>query len=266
MADYQVFQGLKSNLGVPVTYELKFHQLTVPVNLGENMVMHWTGKMTCLSCEAVIKKTFQNGYCYRCFREKASCDLCIVKPELCHYHLGTCREPEWGLAHCFKEHVVYLANSTGLKVGISRKVNIPQRWIDQGAKEACILLTCSNRLISGKVEVFLAQELSDRTKWQQLLKGVETPVDMKVAHQKWQNHMKRHLADIGVSVEEIVWNEFELMQVEYPIDAYVSKAKSIKLAAGENVLGILLGIKGQYLLFEEGGLNMRNLLGYQFIL
>ena len=265
MSSYLVFKGLKSEIGVPVSYHMAFSENKLPLVLGQEIVLNWTGKMTCLGCDKVINKTFQNGYCFNCFRTKASCDLCILKPERCHYHLGTCREPEWGLAHCFKEHVVYLANSTGLKVGISRQSNIPQRWIDQGAKEACVLLTCSNRLISGKIEVFLAQELSDRTKWQQLLKGVETPVDLKTAHQQWQSHIKNHLADVGVDAKDVTWKDFELMEIHYPIHAYVSQAKSIKLAAGENALGQLLGVKGQYLLFEQGGLNMRNLLGYQFI-
>ncbi len=265
MASYQIFEGLKSTMGQPISYHMVFSKDQQPLILGEKVVLNWTGKMTCLACDTVINKTFQNGYCFNCFRKKASCDLCILKPELCHYHLGTCREPEWGLAHCFKEHVVYLANSTGLKVGISRKTNIPQRWIDQGASEACVLLTCSNRLISGQIEVSLAQELSDRTKWQQLLKGVETPVDLKAAHQQWQSYIKQHLADIGVDDKDVTWKEFELMKIQYPVNAYASKAKSIKLVAGENALGELLGIKGQYLLFEQGGLNLRNLLGYQFI-
>ncbi|MBM4211768.1 MAG: DUF2797 domain-containing protein [Gammaproteobacteria bacterium] len=265
MAEYQVFQKLQSHLGTPITYELVYSDRTTPLILGENINLYWTGTMTCLSCQSLIKKTFQNGYCFQCFSTKASCDMCILRPERCHYHLGTCREPNWGLAHCFTEHVVYLANSTGLKVGISRKSNIPQRWIDQGAKEACVLLTCSNRLISGQLESFLARTLSDKTKWQQLLQGVDSPLDMSFAHAHWQNYLKMHLQAIGVSLSDVTWVDFQLQTFKYPVDAYALKAKSIKLAIGDNQLGQLLGVRGQYLIFQQGGLNMRNLQGYHII-
>ena len=130
----------------------------VPMNawLGSQIRLEFVNDIHCVACGRSINKTFQNGYCFVCFRSLAQCDLCIVKPELCHYDQGTCREPKWGLEHCMQDHIVYLANSSGLKLGITKMPNIPSRWIDQGSVEALPIIRAKTRLAVGLVEVAMA--------------------------------------------------------------------------------------------------------------
>ena len=109
----------------------------------------------------------------------AQCDICIVRPEKCHYHEGTCREPDWADDHCMQPHIVYLANSSGVKVGITRHTQIPTRWIDQGASQALQIFRVPHRYLSGLVEVALKEHVSDRTDWRRMLKGSPKPVDLE---------------------------------------------------------------------------------------
>jgi len=113
----------------PVSYRLPIGDVELPLNacLGKTMCIAYTGAITCIACGQRTKKSFHQGYCFRCFRTLARCDLCMVKPERCHFAHGTCREPAWGLATCMQPHYVYLANSSGLKVGMTRTSQIPTR-------------------------------------------------------------------------------------------------------------------------------------------
>ncbi len=122
----------------PVRYFMRFNELEVEMNplIGRPVTLAFSGRIQCIACGRVSKKSFNQGYCFPCFRSLARCDRCIVSPELCHFHLGTCREPDWGQANCMQPHVIYLANSSGVKVGITRRSQLPTRWIDQGAVEA----------------------------------------------------------------------------------------------------------------------------------
>ncbi len=261
------FIQLKPKFSDPISYELCFADHEQSLEIGRPVQIIWDGLISCVACQRSIKKSYQGGYCYLCFRDLARCDICIVKPERCHYHLGTCREPEWGLQHCFTEHVVYLANTTGVKVGISRATNIPTRWMDQGATEACILLRCSNRRISGLIEVHLAEFIADKTKWRDLICGRNiTELDLFELHEKWCDYLKGHLQNIPEAVDQVCWEPFKRWQISFPVSEFPKKAVSLKLVAGENDLGLLLGVKGQYLLFEHGGLNMRNLKGYNLLI
>tara|TARA_Y200000002_G_scaffold160419_1_gene132580 strand:+ start:5429 stop:6247 length:819 start_codon:yes stop_codon:yes gene_type:complete len=262
MDGYSKFLNLLPTLKTPIEYQLQFDKECVPLEVGKKINIAWEGKIACVSCGRQIKKSFQNGHCYVCFTQKASCDLCILKPELCHYHLGTCREPDWGLSHCFQDHIVYLANTTGLKVGITRLTNMPRRWIDQGAIQACPLLVCSNRRVSGLIEVHLAKNMSDKTKWQQLIKSSTESIDMALYHEQWTGYLKQTIDSISIDPSDIHWVDFKEHRFTYPIDAYSNKAKSLKLIPNEPLSEVIRGIKGQYLIFDYGALNLRNLQGY----
>lgn len=119
--------------GEPVAYSIAVGDTRIPLNdlIGRPLRLDFDGVIRCIHCDRKTNKSFNQGFCYPCFRKLAACDSCIMSPEKCHYHLGTCREPEWGETHCMVEHVVYLANSSGLKVGITRASQVPTRWIDQ---------------------------------------------------------------------------------------------------------------------------------------
>ena len=126
---------MKSELHSPVQYGLPLGDAVEPLNphLGQRVQLRYTGRIFCVHCGRKTSKSFDQGYCFPCFRSLAQCDTCIVKPEQCHFAHGTCREPEWAQQFCFRSHTVYLANSSGLKVGITRDNQVPTRWIDQGA-------------------------------------------------------------------------------------------------------------------------------------
>jgi hypothetical protein len=125
-------------LAAPVNYWLALDEERVPLNalLGETLRLRHSGAIHCTECGRATVKSFAEGFCYPCFRKLAQCDLCILSPERCHFAAGTCREPEWALDFCMTGHIVYLANSSGVKVGITRAGQIPVRWIDQGATQA----------------------------------------------------------------------------------------------------------------------------------
>ena len=166
-------EKMGSRLAEPVQYHLPIGDEAVALNplLGRRLALNYAGVITCIACGAKTKRSFSQGYCYPCCMRLAQCDLCVLKPETCHYHLGTCREPEWGEQHCMIPHFVYLANASGLKVGITRTSQVPTRWIDQGATQALAILKVRTRRQSGLMETALKQYVADKTNWQAMLKG-----------------------------------------------------------------------------------------------
>ena len=161
-------------LAAPVHYWLALDGLRVPLNelLGEPLRIHHVGAIHCCHCGRATKKSFAEGYCYPCFRKLAECDLCVLSPERCHFAAGTCRDPQWAAGFCMTEHLVYLANSSGLKVGITRDGQVPTRWIDQGAWKAIKIARTPNRYWAGVIEVELKKHLSDKTNWRHMLTDV----------------------------------------------------------------------------------------------
>ena len=170
-------QKMQTQLNDTVQYHLPIGEQRVDMNalIGKQIQLQHSTEINCVACGRSIKKSFNQGFCYPCFQSLAQCDSCIIKPEKCHYHEGTCREPEWGEQHCLKDHYVYLANSSGLKVGITRGTQIPTRWMDQGATQALPIFKVQNRLTSGQVEVIFKNHVADKTSWQKMLKGVAEP-------------------------------------------------------------------------------------------
>ncbi len=133
--------------------------------IGKNITLTHTGNIFCSSCGKKTKKSYSQGHCFVCMKKLASCDMCIMKPETCHFDQGTCREPQWGEDNCMVDHFVYLSNTSSLKVGITRHTQIPTRWIDQGATQGLPILKVKSRLISGLIEVELAKHIADKTNW-----------------------------------------------------------------------------------------------------
>ena len=167
-------------LGETAQYAFRLDEQEVPVNplLGKRVRLEFLGAIHCTHCGRKTKKSFSQGYCYPCFTKLAQCDSCIVSPEKCHFDAGTCREPEWGERFCMTDHVVYLANSSGVKVGITRASQIPTRWLDQGASQALPIFRVATRQQSGLVEDLLRTQVADKTNWRALLKGDAVPVDL----------------------------------------------------------------------------------------
>lgn len=246
-----------------VNYHLSFGETKVDLNalVGKNLRLNFTGKIFCSNCEKQIKKSYAEGFCYPCTLKLAACDLCILKPELCHYDKGTCREPAWGEEHCLRPHYIYLANSSGLKVGITRKTNVPFRWIDQGASAALPILEVKNRLSSGLIEVLFKKHIADKTDWRKMLRGEPESVNLH----EWKDKLLNELADDLKSFEYKLLSE-DMSRFRYPVERYPEKITSINLDKVPGVESRLLGIKGQYLIFEAGVLNVRSHSGYQITL
>ena len=252
----------------PVQYELPIGEQLVSLNslIGKPIKLVYTGKIACIHCNRSIKKSFNQGYCYPCFISLAQCDMCIMKPETCHYAAGTCREPSWGEEFCFQPHVVYLANSSGIKVGITRQTQIPIRWIDQGAVQALPIFKVQSRYISGLVEIAIAKHVSDKTSWQQMLKNKAEPVDLVAKRDELIDVCKVELAEIsqrfGQEAIEFLADDLPV-DIHFPVDSYPVKVKSFNLDKDAEVSGVLHGIKGQYLLLDTGVINIRKFAGYE---
>jgi hypothetical protein len=225
-----------------------------------------TGTIQCIACGRSIRKSFSQGHCYPCFRSLARCDRCIVSPERCHYHLGTCREPAWGEAHCLRPHVVYLANASGVKVGITRRTQIPTRWIDQGAVAAVPLLEVASRRASGIVETALKESFADRTNWRRMLRGAPPPVDLEAARVSVLDAaaaLDAALELAGVDDRVVPLRDAPVVRLRYPVESCPEPLRAIDLARSPQVQGTLTGIKGQYLMLDCGVLNVRRHAGYE---
>jgi hypothetical protein len=259
---------LHTTFATPVQYALPLGDQLIPLNpiIGTTIRLVYTGNIFCVHCNTAIKKSFSQGYCYRCFITLAQCDLCIMKPEICHFAAETCREPVWAEQFCFKPHFVYLANSSGIKVGITRENQIPTRWIDQGAIQALPIFKVQSRQISGFVEVALAKHVSDKTSWQKMLKHQVEPIDLAAKRDELLVTCAVELAEIkqrfGESSIELL-PDASVVDIYYPVDEYPTKVKSFNFDTNPEVSGVLHGIKGQYLLLDTGVINIRKFTGYE---
>ncbi|TXH71417.1 MAG: DUF2797 domain-containing protein [Thiothrix sp.] len=259
---------MHNQLAEPVEYQLVLNNEEIPLApyLGKPIKLVYTGKIHCIHCGRLSKKSFNQGYCYPCFMKLAQCDTCIVKPELCHYASGTCREPSWGEQHCMQPHFVYLANSSTLKVGITRQGQLPTRWIDQGAVAALPILKVQSRYLSGLMEVAFKDHVADKTNWQQMLKGEAEPIDLAAERDSLLPQVQDALRDLrhrfGDQAVELL-PQAEVVNIRYPVLAYPSKVKSLSFDKEPVVTGVLEGIKGQYLLLDTGVINIRKFAGYE---
>ena len=222
-----------------------------------------------MKCARKTSKSFNQGYCYPCFQRLAECDSCIIHPERCHFDQGTCREPAWGERFCMQDHIVYLANSSGLKVGITRATQVPTRWIDQGATQALAIIRVRSRLQSGSVEVMFKQHVADKTNWRDMLKGDAATLDMhaKAAHliSECESDLKELEDKFGFFAISVL-NGVGAVNIEYPVVTYPEKVTSLNFDKTPIVEGTLLGIKGQYLILDTGVINMRRFSGYEVAL
>ncbi len=260
-------EKMQVELASPVNYQLPIGAELLPMNplIGRHITLRYMGKITCVACGRNTSKSFNQGYCYPCFRALAACDMCIMKPETCHFHLGTCREPEWALQHCMQAHYVYLANSSGVKVGITRGTQRPTRWIDQGAAQALPIFRVQTRLQSGLLEVELAKHVTDRTDWRKLLKADAEPVDLPQLRdelaEKCAPRIAELVAEYGADAIRYLPAE-TVVAITYPVTQYPAKITSLNFDTQPEISGRLLGIKGQYLILDSGVLNIRKFTGY----
>ncbi len=233
----------------------------LPLNelLGRRLELRFTGEIRCVACGRRTRKAFGPGFCFPCFRSRPEADTCIVKPELCHHGdpAHPCRDEAFARAHCFRPHVLYAALTSAPKVGITRKVNIPTRWLDQGAVAAMPLAELPDRRAVGVLEKSLAADHSDRTHWMTMLKEEAPEHDLAAFAQR----LLDDLAARGVT--PLPEAERSLHRFRYPVRRYPEKVRSFNLDRDPVAGGVLEGIKGQYLMFDAGVINVRRFTGYR---
>ena len=258
---------MTTKLGETVEYTLPIGDETIDMNalIGKPISITYTGTINCVHCGKKTNKSYSQGHCFPCMKKLASCDMCIMKPETCHFDNGTCREPEWGIAHCMKPHYVYLANSSGLKVGITRETQIPIRWMDQGAVEALPIAKVQTRLQVGLMEVIFKDHIKDKTNWRKMLQNDLPDVDIKAKRDELFESCKTEISDLQKQYEGAIAliHDAELVNIDYPVLEYPEKVKSFNFDKTPEVSGVLKGIKGQYLILDTGVLNLRKFTGYE---
>lgn len=191
--------------------------------------------------------------------------MCIMKPEMCHYDQGTCREPQWGQENCMIDHYVYLSNTSSLKVGITRHNQIPTRWIDQGATQGLPIFKVKTRYISGLIEIELAKHISDKTNWRTLLKQDGDAMDLSEKFAELLPLVSKKIEEIkeqfGADAVQVLTEP--TTEIHYPVTAHPTKISSHNFDKNPEVTGILQGIKGQYLILDTGVINIRKFTSYE---
>lgn len=246
MKHFGVLSKMHTELGAPIQYYLKLGDDRIHLNksIETSIEISFEGYQ-CLSCN-LKKKIFRQGFCYDCFYSKPEVGDWVMRPELSKAHLDIeDRDLAFEKEVQLKPHIVYLALSSNVKVGVTRKTQVPTRWIDQGANEAIEIMEAPNRYLAGITEVALKNHVADKTNWRRMLTN-EVP--------------ELNLLDVRDQLEEFVPDEAKpyflsdntkSLELDFPVIRYPEKVKSLNLTKTPNFQGKLMGIKGQYLIFED---------------
>ncbi|WP_130735437.1 DUF2797 domain-containing protein [Flavobacterium sp. J27] len=252
-----VLQKMQTELAHPIQYYLVFEDSFLNVNqlLNKEIEIAFQGYQ-CLNC-GEAKKIFRQGFCYDCFMTSPAVGDWIMKPELSTAHLDIeDRDLAYEKRVQLQPHIVYLALSSEVKVGVTRKTQVPTRWIDQGAIQAVPIVEVPNRYLAGITEVALKNHFADKTSWQKMLKNEVIPADLQAERQKTKDWIPKEVLPYFAEQEKIY-------DLEFPVLHYPKKVNSLNLDKTPLYNGKVMGIKGQYLLFEDGTVfNIRSYEGY----
>nr|WP_319400463.1 DUF2797 domain-containing protein [uncultured Carboxylicivirga sp.] len=242
-----------------IQYKLVMGDTSINMNdyIGKPIKLVYKNQINCISCGKVTSKSFAQGFCYSCFQTAPEAEECVLNPEKCRAHLGESRNQEWAQNHCLIPHYVYLAVASGIKVGVTRNTQIPTRWIDQGAWKAIIIAETPNRHIAGVIESYLKQYFSDKTNWRNMLKNILAE-DIDLLDEK-----KKAIELLPAELQKYAYSTDEALQLYYPVNQYPLKPQSVTFDKEASIEGVLQGIKGQYLLFDNDRvINIRRHSGY----
>lgn len=248
---------MKTEIGHPIQYYLLFESDFLNVNqvLDQHLQITFL-KYQCLNC-GLERPIFRQGFCRSCFYEIPAAGEWIMHPELSTAHMGKeDRDLEYEKKMQLQPHIVYLANSSTVKVGVTRKSQVPTRWIDQGAHEAIEIVEVPNRYLAGITEVALKDHIGDKTNWRKMLTNEVDDEDLV----NWRNKLRPFIPEEAAPYFIEHNKETEL---EFPVLQYPKKVRSLNLEKTPQYQGKLTGIKGQYLLFEDSTVfNVRGSEGY----
>lgn len=252
-----VLRKMQTELSRPIQYYMIFDGDFLNLNQVLDRQLHIKFlKYQCLNCGEDLP-IYRQGFCRSCFFETPAAGDWIMRPELSTAHLDKeDRDLEYEKKVQLQPHIVYLANSSNIKVGVTRKSQIPTRWIDQGAHEAIEIMEAPNRYLAGITEVALKEHLSDKTNWRKML--TNEVIDQDLA--EWRDKLKAHVPKESL---EFYLNTRTEIELEFPVLRYPEKVKSLNLEKNPEFSGQLKGIKGQYLIFADNSVfNVRANEGY----
>ena len=252
-----VLRKMQTEMGRPIQYYMLFEDSFLNVNqvLNKEIQLDFL-KYQCLNCGQDLP-IFRQGFCKSCFFETPSAGDWIMRPELSTAHLGKeDRDLDYEKKVQLQPHIVYLANSSNIKVGVTRKSQVPTRWIDQGAHEAIEIVEVPNRYLAGITEVALKDHIGDKTNWRKMLTNDVDDEDLV----SWRNTLRAY---IPTEANEYFIENNQETHMEFPVLEYPKKVKSLNLTKTPNYKGVLKGIKGQYLMFQDNTVfNVRGSEGY----
>ena len=250
---------MRAELNSPVLYFMRIGDQEVAINslLGKNISLEFKGQINCILCGKNTKTSFGQGFCYNCLQKAPEASESILRPELSKAHFGISRDMEWSEKNDLIDHYVYLAVSNEVKVGVTRSHQIPTRWIDQGASYAIKLAKTPNRHIAGIIEVFFKKYYTDKTNWRAMLQNkINKNIDLLAEKEKAISLLPLELQKYKDTTNDVV-------NIEYPVNMYPEKVKSVGFDKHSIIQGILSGIKGQYLIFKDQQvMNIRKHNGY----
>ncbi|MCT4664027.1 MAG: DUF2797 domain-containing protein [Flavobacteriales bacterium] len=227
--------------------------------VSRNIKISFTGNIHCVITGKKIPKAYGEGMSWDAFQTSPMADQSIVKPELSTAHLGIPRRDyDWELKNHVVPHFVYLSFTSDFKVGVTRYSQIPTRWIDQGAIAAVKIAETPYRQAAGLIEVALKDFVKDKTNWRNMIKNQS--FDLK----EMEAIRNKLIAKIPSDFEPFVLKNEPIQILDFPILTPLQKVSSMKLDKTPVIEGKLIGIKGQYLLFEDQKvMNMRAHTAYE---
>lgn len=241
-----VLKKMNTAFGPSVGYYLNLKDDFVALHqfIDQSITLEMIG-YECLNCSRT-EPIFRQGFCKKCFFESPNAGYWIMRPELSTAHLDIeDRDLVYEKKVQLQPHIVYLALSSHLKVGVTRKTQVPTRWIDQGAHQALAVLEVPNRYLAGVGEVALKEIYSDKTNWRKMLQNEAEPIDWVSERNKAIDHLPKELKPY------VLHENTEPLAIEFPVNRYPEKVKSLNLIKEQNYTAVLKGIKGQYLIFED---------------
>lgn len=231
----------------------------IPMNelVGKKIVIEYQHQINCVVTGEKIKKAYGEGMSYDAYMNSPMAVESILRPELSRIHEGIAlRDEEWERKHHLQPHYVYLSKTAGIKVGVTRDTQVPTRWIDQGAVEALIIAETPYRQAAGLIEVALKDYISDKTNWRKMLTNDLSPGELDEA----RDYL---LENVPADLQEFLKYQEPVQHIHYPVLEYPAKVKSMKLDSTPIIDKKLVGIKGQYLIFDDSSvINMRSHSGY----
>jgi hypothetical protein len=252
-----VLTKMLTEFGKPIQYYLTIGGSFLNMNqlLGREVLLQWLA-YKCLSCEK-NKKIWRQGFCYDCFSSNPAAGQWIIQPELSTAHLGIAdRDLAYESQAQLQPHIVYLALCSDVKVGVTKKSQVPTRWIDQGASKALQVIEVPNRYLAGISEVALKEFYTDKTNWKKMLLNEQLAADLTIEYRKAVSHLpsevQPYLSD----------DTPEIIELQYPLLSIPAKVNTLYLDKTQHYSGLLIGIRGQYLIFDDGVVfNIRNAEG-----